>query len=152
MGIVYHFIFFSTINPASKMFGSVFIVESLLFGFLAIRSPQITPISWNGWNTWAGFLLIVYALVIYPVVGYSTGHLFPASPTFGLPCPTTIFTFGLFLIAFPKNFWYLLIIPFLWSLVGGTAAFKLGVVGDFGLIATGLLFIPFFLLPGNRCT
>lgn len=145
MGIIYHFIFFSTINPASRLFGSIFVLEALLWGFFAIKSPRVIPISWNRWQTGAGFLLIAYALIIYPIIGHITGHQFPSSPTFGLPCPTVIFTFGIFLIAYPKDRWYLLIIPFLWSIVGGTAAFKLGVPGDYGLIVAGLFLFPILI-------
>ncbi|WP_339379209.1 DUF6064 family protein [aff. Roholtiella sp. LEGE 12411] len=32
---------------------------------------------------------------IYPLIGYSLERTFPSLPTFGIPCPTTIFTFGL---------------------------------------------------------
>lgn len=142
MGVVYHFMFFSSINPASKIFGALFVLESCLFAFIAFRSPLVLPFAWNRWKTIAGLLFIVYALIIYPIIGQLTGHAFPASPTFGLPCPTTIFTFGLFLMAFPKQHWHLLIIPFLWSIVGGTAAFKLAVPGDYGLIIAGLSFFP----------
>jgi hypothetical protein len=31
MGIVYHFIYFSQINPAAKFFGALFILQGLLF-------------------------------------------------------------------------------------------------------------------------
>ncbi|WP_414541485.1 DUF6064 family protein [Nostoc sp. CCY0012] len=29
---------------------------------------------------------------MYPLIGYALGRIFPTSPTFGVPCPTTIFT------------------------------------------------------------
>src|SRR6478735_636787 len=49
----------------------------------------------------------------------------PAVPTFGLPCPTTIFTIGVLLFAkapVPRSAF---IVPVLWALVGSTAAFTL---------------------------
>ncbi|HXV44590.1 MAG TPA: DUF6064 family protein, partial [Anaerolineae bacterium] len=64
---------------------------------------------------------------------------YPQSPTFGLPCPTTIFTFGLLLWTdhrFPK---YLLVIPVIWSLFGLSAAVQLGVLEDIMLLITGLV-------------
>jgi hypothetical protein len=78
-------------------------------------------------------------LLIYPVLGYFLGHVYPHSPTFGLPCPTTIFTFGLLLWADNKVPKYLLVIPLLWSLIGFLAAFQLGVLEDVMLLITGLV-------------
>ena len=37
------------------------------------------------------------------------------------PCPVTIFTFGLFLLTVRRFSYWLLIIPFVWSLIGGSA-------------------------------
>ncbi len=85
-----------------------------------------------------------YALIIYPMLSYFNGHIFPASPTFGLPCPTTIFTFGILLWTSQRVPIFLLIIPFLWSLVGGSAAFLLGILEDTGLPIAGMLAV--FLL------
>jgi hypothetical protein len=66
------------------------------------------------------------------------GREFPEMPTFGLPCPTTIFTLGMlaFLAApFPR---YVFVIPITWALIGSQAAFRLGVYEDFGLLVAGL--------------
>lgn len=85
-----------------------------------------------------GGALIVYALLVYPLLGYFLGHIFPASPTFGLPCPTTIFTFGMLLLTEKRLPPAVMIIPFLWSFVGFTAALKLGIKEDIGLLVAGL--------------
>lgn len=120
MGIVYHFVFFSSINPASKIFGLLFIMQG-----------------------------VVLALIVYPILTHLTGHSYPGMPTLGLPCPTTIFTIGVLLIAFPSGYQFLAIIPLLWSVVGSTAAFKLGVIADFGLIAAAICTVPLFLHKRN---
>ena len=60
-------------------------------------------------------------------------------PTFGLPCPTTIFTIGLLCFAVPPTPRSPLIVPLLWCLVGAQAAFLLGVQPDLGLIAAGVV-------------
>jgi Family of unknown function (DUF6064) len=60
-------------------------------------------------------------------------------PTFGLPCPTTIFTAGLLLLA-PPHSRSVAIVPIVWSLIGGSAAFVLGVTADYALpVAGGVL-------------
>ena len=81
----------------------------------------------------------IYALVIYPVLGYWFGRQYPAAPTFGLPCPTTIFTFGMLLWTERRVPLYLLAIPLAWSFMGFWAAVSLGVKEDFGLLAAGLI-------------
>jgi hypothetical protein len=86
----------------------------------------------------AGHMLIAYALVGYPLVSAMLGREFPEMPTFGLPCPTTIFTLGMlaFLSApFPR---YVFVIPIAWALIGSQAAFLLGVYEDLGLLVAGL--------------
>jgi hypothetical protein len=60
----------------------------------------------------------------------------PRAPAFGVPCPTTIFTAGL-LLATPLSRW-LLVIPIVWSLVGGSAAFLFGMTPDLMLFATAV--------------
>jgi hypothetical protein len=84
--------------------------------------------------------MIVYAMIIYPILGTLLGHGYPRSPSFGVaPCPTTIFTFGLLLLTSARVPKSLLVIPFLWSLLGFTAAFLLGVPEDIGLLVAGFL-------------
>src|SRR5207248_10939428 len=71
------------------------------------------------------------------------GHDYPHTPTFGLPCPTTIFTLALMMWLerpFPR---VLLVIPLTWAAIGGSAAFFLGVPQDLGLLAAGLSPIAF---------
>ena len=82
--------------------------------------------------------MLLYGLVIYPVLGYFLGHRYPASPTFGAPCPTTIFTFGLLLWATSRVNWFYYMLPLIWSLIGFTAALNLGVREDIGLLVAGI--------------
>ena len=139
MGLAYHLLYFTSINKAAYLFGGVFILQGLLFLYVGIIGKQLS-FSYPGKTRGiVGALLITYALIIYPVVGSLQGHAYPAGPTFGLPCPTTIFTFGLLLWAdrpVPK---FILIIPLLWSLIGFSAALTLGIKEDYGLLLAGIL-------------
>jgi hypothetical protein len=139
MGALYHIVFFRRINPAALIFGVVFIVQGVLFiaatmrGRLRFGAPL-------GWRAIIGVVFIVYAMVIYPILGIVSGHSLLDGPLFGVaPCPTTIFTFGVLLWAIAKVPWYTLIIPLLWSLVGFSAAVNLGVPQDYGLVVAGVL-------------
>jgi Family of unknown function (DUF6064) len=75
---------------------------------------------------------------------------YPALPTFGLPCPTTLFTLGLFAFATPPYPRVALIVPVLWCLVGAQAAFLFGVHADLGLVVAGVFGIV--LLGRSRVT
>lgn len=149
MGIVYHLIYFSRINKAAYVFGAVFIAQGIVFlyfGFIKKRTQFKFNPDFSGI---IGIVMILYALIIYPVLGYALGHVFPRTPTFGAPCPTTIFTFGILLFSINRISWYMLIIPFLWSLIGFSAAISLSVKEDFGLVIAGVTttIILLFLKP-----
>ena len=69
------------------------------------------------------------------------GHVYPSTPTFGLPCPTTIFTLGLLCWADKKRPPIVWVIPILWSVIGFAAAYSLGIKEDIGLFVAGILII-----------
>jgi len=139
MGIVYHLIFFTIINKAAYIFGAVFILQSVLFLVMGVFQNKISFKFRSDKYGNTGIILIIFALIVYPAWGYLFGHVYPYSPTFGLPCPTTIFTFGLLLLSNKKCPVTILIIPFLWSIIGFTAAFNFGVVEDTGLLVSGVV-------------
>jgi Family of unknown function (DUF6064) len=138
-GIVYHLIFFTAISPPAYLFGTLFIFQGLLFLYEGVARNRLSFRTSQRLNGILGAVFIAYALVIYPLIGYGLGRVFPASPTFGAPCPTTIFTFGLLLWADKKISLSLLIIPVLWSIVGTAAALSFGVKEDFGLLVAATM-------------
>jgi len=122
MGVVYHILYFATINPAANVFGLLFIVQGFLFVFSGLFKNSLSFEFRSDAYGVMGAAFLLYALIIYPIIGYFQGHVYPQSPTFGLPCPTTIFTFALLLWADKKVPLYVLLVPFLWTLIGSTAA------------------------------
>ena len=146
MGIAYHLAFFVPINKAAYLFSILFILQCVLF--LIAKSKLVFRFQPNIYGI-SGAVLMFFAMVIYPAWGYFNAHIFPASPTFGLPCPTTIFTFGILLWTDKKCPNHLLVIPFLLSLVGGSAAFLLGMVEDTGLPVAGAT-AAYLLVKRNR--
>ena len=134
--LAYHVAFFTRINPAAWMFAMLFLVQAALFVWVGIVHPRLSfAPSRNGW-TMVAWLFVTYALV-YPAIN-AVQHLSVSRiPTFGVPCPTTIFTAGLLMLAAPR--WRLLsIIPVTWSFVGGSAAFLLNVRADYALPIAGI--------------
>jgi len=137
MGVVYHIGFFRAINPAAVLFGALFVAEGLLLAWYGVlhHGLEFRP---TGARGAAGTALLAYAFFIYPLLNGLAGHRYPATPTFGLPCPTTIFTFGLLLWAEHRR-WSVLVVPLVWSVVGGSAALLLRVPADVGLLAAGVV-------------
>jgi hypothetical protein len=138
IGVVYHLIHFTSINNAAYIFGILFIFQSFIFIYAGIVKEFLSFNYQSNIYGITGAVFILYALILYPVLGHILGHIYPKLPTFGLPCPTTIFTFGLLLWTDKKIPKYVLIIPFLWSIVGFSAAVNLKIYEDFGLILTGI--------------
>lgn len=138
-GLVYHVGFFRAINPAALLFGSAFFIEAaLIVWFGVVRSTLRFEAGANG-ATLVGSVLIVYALVAYPLIGYALGHRYPSTPTFGVPCPMTIFTFGLVLLCPPPRPRTLIIIPVGWAVLGVMAALQLGMCEDIGLVIAAIV-------------
>lgn len=138
-GIAYHLIFFTTINQAAFAFGAIFVAGAGAFLWAGVVKGQLAFASSHTTHRILGGVLIVFALVAYPALAELFGHGYPAMPTFGLPCPTTIFTIGVlcFLAApFPR---YVLAAPVLWAAIGCQAAFLLGVYQDLGLLVAGIM-------------
>lgn len=150
MGIVYHIIFFSEINKAAYIFGGLFILQGLMFAGCGLIRKKLSFEYTKSAAKNAGIVLIAYALIIYPVLGTLLGHAYPYSPTFGLPCPTTIFTFGILLFANKKMPMHLLIIPLLWSVVGFTAALNLTIYEDIGLLVAGLTAFVLLMISNRK--
>lgn len=135
MAIAYHLAFFRSINPAAPLFAGLSLGAALAFlwagglrGGLQFRR-ELTA------TARLGLVVIALALAGYPAAGHYLGHRYPATPTFGLPCPTTLFTFGLLLMATPDLRKSLIIGPLAWALIGSSAAFILGVTQDLALLA-----------------
>lgn len=149
MGIVYHFIFFTAINQAAYLFGAFFIIQGILFLIFGVFQNRLSFHFRSDKYGITGMSLILFALIIYPLLGYFFGHYYPSNPTFGLPCPTTIFTFGFLLLNVKNCPLEILIIPFIWSVIGFMAAFQFGILEDTGLIVAGL-FTVYLLLYRNR--
>ena len=145
MGLVYQVLFFSSINKLAYAFGAFFMIQSALFFYMGVLRNRLSFSLKKNLQGFLGILLVLYALILYPWISHALGHRYPASPGLGLPCPTTIFTFGLLLWSDKKLKPGILIIPLSWSVVGLSAALNLGMTEDYGLIVAGILSSVFIL-------
>lgn len=137
-GTAYHVSYFAAINPAAYTFAVLCFVQALLFLWFGVFKSRLRISFRADVYGLMGALLLLYALILYPLLAAAFGHVFPRTPSFGLPCPTTIFTFGVLFWAdraLPKG---ILLLPFIWSIIGSSAAFTMGVYEDLGLLVSGV--------------
>jgi hypothetical protein len=148
-GIVFCPIFWAPTYKFAYLFGVLCIIQGFLFLVDIFKSNISINFRANSISI-IGILFIIYAMVGYQLFGHFLGHVYPRFFPFGLvPCPTTIFTFGLFLMTdkkFPK---YYLIVPFIIAMGGFLAVYK-GILEDIGLIIAGLLGIYLILKRDRR--
>jgi len=153
-GVVYHGMYFRTINPAATLFAALFIIEAMLLLWRGMASPGLQfEMGASSWSL-VGMVLVGYSLV-YPGLGLLLGLTYPRLPLFAVPCPTTILTAGVLMSAPPRNVRWLAVIPILWAAIGGSAAVMFAIRADFALLVAGVLLLVFItrsLFPPSRTT
>jgi hypothetical protein len=146
--VAYHVLIFTRINPAAWLFGGLFVVQAVLFA-RAAASRSIEFFLADGVRRVIGTMLVCFALA-YPIVSIASGHPYPATPTYGVPCPTTILTIGLLLTVRGPVPGALSVVPAFWGLVGGSASVLLAVVSDYVLLGAGVLLTAKLVTRGMR--
>ena len=146
-GMLYHGLFFSQINGVAFVFAGLFAVQGVALIYAGVIRNDLRFGVRAGPSAVLGVALILYAALLYPLIGLAVGSSWSAMPMFGVtPCPVTIFTFGLFLLTTKRMSYWLLAIPFIWSLIGGSAAILLNVPQDWLLLVSGLIAVPIIVL------
>jgi uncharacterized protein DUF6064 len=134
--LAYHVAFFTRVNPAAWLFAVLFLGQAFLFFRVGVVQRRLSFAPWG--QAWAPLAwgLIAYSLA-YPLINAIDHLSLLRIPTFGLPCPTTIFTAGALMLATRRS-WSLSIVPVIWSAIGGSAAFLLEVHADMALLIAGI--------------
>jgi len=148
-GVVYHVIHFSPINPLAYAFAAIAVGGALAMAWHGVVHDRLVFRLRRDARTVTGVLLVGFALVVYPAWSIAIGHRYPELPTFGLPCPTTLFTIGMLAFLqrpYPRS---VVVAPLAWSLVGAQAAFLLGVTPDLALLVAAAAAIVFLVRNGN---
>jgi hypothetical protein len=139
-GIVCHWLYFASITNMAILFCLAFVFQGLIFGIFGLKAAKLHQAPRYDAPTILGALYVGYALIAYPLISLASGLGLSQMPAFGVtPNMLALFTIGTLLMAdrlFPHALWY---IPILWTLVGGTTAFLLGMPQDWILLASGPL-------------
>jgi hypothetical protein len=141
--LAYHAAFFTRINSAAWVFAAIFLLQGALFFWWGVVQGRLSFAPRR--NAWApvASVLIAYSL-LYPGITAVQHFSISRIPAFGVPCPTMIFTAGVLMLATPRS-WRVSIIPVIWSVIGGSAAFLLGVRADYALPMAGVALAVFSL-------
>jgi hypothetical protein len=147
LGIVFQGIYVRDVSPVLGLLGAaIFVTGGILIARAGVLRGELAFRPRANLPTLVGVLALVYALVIYPLLGVALGHPYPAAPLFGAaPCPTTIVTFGLFLLVRPPFPAHLLVMPMAWAILGPLGAVQQGVVEDVALFVVGIAAVAIVL-------
>ena len=142
-GIAFHFVFFTPINPAAWAFGALFLGHAVLLARYTFGSDRIALELSGTIRHGLALCLVVYAL-IYPALSVLAAGGTLASPLFLVPCPLVIFETAVLMMMRGPVPRALFVVPFIWSLIGSSAAVLFGVLPDFALFLCALLLIVGF--------
>jgi hypothetical protein len=149
-GIAYHFAFFTEINKAAFLFGGLFVLQGIFF-FIETFSRKKLEFEFRGKPMeYVAYFFLIFGIVIYPILLFFLENSLETTITLGLPCPSTILTFGFFMLTSPKLSKYLLVIPALWTIVGTSAAINFGVYPDYLMPIAALIAIIYLVVRKER--
>jgi hypothetical protein len=137
-GLVFCMFYFGPVSTAGYAMGILMIIQGVVL-FADAMQPKMTFRCEANLYSVIGILFIAYAMIGYPFVGHLLGHNYPRTLPFGLvPCPTTVFTFGLLMLADVKVPKRLIAIPILFA-IAAVVPISLGIFEDVGLLVAGVL-------------
>ena len=138
--LAYHVKFFAAINPLAYVFAVLCLVQASALVAVARATPaNIALPDVDRGRALVSDALFIYALVVYPLVGVMLGQRYPGLPTFGLPCPTTIFTIAVLIRVDRSAPGLLYVAPLLWAGIATVAAMRFHVAQDFVLLPSAVL-------------
>ncbi|KQW39930.1 DUF6064 family protein [Rhizobacter sp. Root404] len=144
-GLAYHLAFFAAVNPLAYAFAAASVVGASVFIRQGVIQRRLRFHATVGAWPMLGMGLIVLALAVYPAWSIVAGHRYPELPTFGLPCPTALFTVGMLSLLTAPYPRAPLAVPVAWCFVGAQAALFFDVPPDLTLLAAAAVGIALIL-------
>jgi len=159
-GLVFFVLFFGSVDFAIfglrlpgiwYVSGILFVAQGILIVLFGVIKSSLSFRFGQDRHGFVGALLVVYAMVIYPIVGFLTGFVYPRYPVFGIaPCPLTIFTLGLLQWLDKKTSILVAIIPLIWAVLGFMPVLVYSVWADVGLFLSGVIGFPLILMRNRE--
>jgi hypothetical protein len=116
----FHWLHYASINPFARYVALAFVLQALLLLWLGAVRSRLTRLPSTRLQ-FAGLGIVVFALLVFPLLGPLLGRSWTQAEVFGMaPDPTALATLGVLSIAGVRPVWSLLPIPVAWCLVSGT--------------------------------
>lgn len=148
-GLVYHALYFTQINFMAPVFAAFFVIEGLLLAWYFVFRGDVELRADRELASWAGIGLMIFAMVIFPLLGDLAGHGWPQAAVFGVaPSPTLVYSLGVLLLAQPRMPVLPAIIPILWAL----GSWLLGIAEDFSLPLAGIATLVLLIRKNRRAS
>ena len=150
IGVGYHFLHFAAIDFAAPLYGVLFVLQGLLFGWTGAVRGRLAFRCGADLFGWAGLALTIAAVLAWPLADLSA-HGWQSVRVAGLaPGPTAAFTLGLLLLTAGRPPLHLALVPLLWTLVAGATAWVLTIPQDLALPVAGVGAFALILWKNRR--
>lgn len=116
----FHWQRYASINWAASYFALAFVAQALLLLWAGVVRGRLTPLPATRLQQRAGLGLLLFALLLFPLMGPLLGRSWTQAEVFGMaPDPTALATLGVLLLAGARPAWGLFPIPVAWCLLSG---------------------------------
>lgn len=145
----FHWLHYASINPFARYAALAFAFQALLLLWLGSVRGRLKPLPVDR-VAGAGLGIVLFALLIFPLLGPLLGRSWTQAEVFGMaPDPTALATLGVLLIAGVRPVWSLVPIPVVWCLISGTTLWAMD-APDFALVPL-LALLAVGLAAARRC-
>ncbi|HSJ80443.1 MAG TPA: DUF6064 family protein [Thiobacillus sp.] len=135
----FHWQRYASINLAAGYFALAFVVQALLLLWLGGLRGRLTPAPATRLQQRAGLGLLLFALLLFPLIGPLLGRSWTQAELFGIaPDPTALATLGVLLFAGVRPVWGLFPIPVVWCLLSGATLWAMA-SPDFAVVPLAAL-------------
>jgi len=144
----FHWQRYASINLAAGYFALAFAVQALLLLWLGVVKNRLKPAPATRLPQRAGLGLLIFALLIFPLIGPLLGRSWTQAELFGMaPDPTVLATLGVLLFAGARPAWWLFPIPVAWCVISGVTLWTME-SPDFAIAPLAALLAVLFAASG----
>lgn len=130
----FHWQRYASINLAAGYFALAFVAQAALLLWSGVLRGRLAPPATSRLQQRAGLVLLLFALLIFPLIGPLLGRSWTQAEVFGMaPDPTALATLGVLLLVGGRPAWGLWPIPVAWCLLSGTTLWAME-APDFALV------------------
>ena len=130
---------YASINLAAGYFAWAFVVQALLLLWMGAVRGRLAPAPVGRLQRRAGLGLVLFALLLFPLIGPLLGRSLFQAEVFGMaPDPTALATLGVLLLSGARPAWALFPVPVAWCLISGATLWAME-APDFAVVPLAAL-------------